>query len=135
MSSRVGSLDNVKHKPGGGLVKIFDEKYARSASEVRYSRSNGRSNGRTNGRCLSPSLANPSIKSGSNTPNCEKVSPSFSNSSSSNKATKSSNLDTHLDEKLKISNLEEKEVANILENERSKMSSKTQPLSSNVELV
>lgn len=24
--SKVGSLDNVKHKPGGGEVKIFDDK-------------------------------------------------------------------------------------------------------------
>lgn len=36
--SRIGSLQNMKHKPGGGQVKIFDEKYARaprSASEAR----------------------------------------------------------------------------------------------------
>ena len=30
-SPRVGSLDNVKHKAGGGQVQIFDEKYARSS--------------------------------------------------------------------------------------------------------
>lgn len=24
--SKIGSLDNVKHKPGGGEVKIFDDK-------------------------------------------------------------------------------------------------------------
>lgn len=24
--SKVGSLDNVKHKPGGGEIKIFDDK-------------------------------------------------------------------------------------------------------------
>lgn len=26
-TSKIGSLDNVKHQPGGGSVKIFDEKY------------------------------------------------------------------------------------------------------------
>lgn len=38
MSSRVGSLDNVKHKAGGGQVQIFDEKSSRgsrSSSQVR----------------------------------------------------------------------------------------------------
>lgn len=37
VTSRVGSLDNVKHKPGGGKIQIFDEKYAsgRPASEAR----------------------------------------------------------------------------------------------------
>lgn len=37
VTSRIGSLANVKHKPGGGAIKIFDEKYARgrSASEAR----------------------------------------------------------------------------------------------------
>lgn len=24
--SKVGSLENIKHKPGGGAVKIFDDK-------------------------------------------------------------------------------------------------------------
>lgn len=28
--SKIGSLDNVKHVPGGGNVKIFDEKYSNS---------------------------------------------------------------------------------------------------------
>jgi microtubule-associated protein tau len=27
VQSKVGSLDNVKHKPGGGQIQIFDEKY------------------------------------------------------------------------------------------------------------
>lgn len=31
VTSKVGSLDNVKHQPGGGTVKIFDEKYAKGA--------------------------------------------------------------------------------------------------------
>lgn len=38
VSPRVGSLDNVKHKAGGGQVQIFDEKYARgprSSSQIR----------------------------------------------------------------------------------------------------
>lgn len=38
VSPRVGSLDNVKHKAGGGQVQIFDEKYnraSRSSSQVR----------------------------------------------------------------------------------------------------
>ena len=32
--SKVGSLDNVKHSPGGGQVKIFDEKYVKSPSST-----------------------------------------------------------------------------------------------------
>lgn len=42
VASKVGSLDNVKHRPGGGQVQIFDEKYcaasrgsSRSSSTVR----------------------------------------------------------------------------------------------------
>lgn len=42
VTSKVGSLDNVKHRPGGGQVQIFDEKYcaasrgsSRSSSTVR----------------------------------------------------------------------------------------------------
>lgn len=31
VKSKVGSLDNVKHVPGGGNVKIFDEKYTSSS--------------------------------------------------------------------------------------------------------
>lgn len=38
-SSKVGSLDNVKHKPGGGQVQIFDEKYNVAGSSARSSRS------------------------------------------------------------------------------------------------
>src|SRR6266508_2465045 len=38
-SSKVGSLDNVKHKPGGGQVQIFDEKYNAAGSSARSSRS------------------------------------------------------------------------------------------------
>lgn len=34
VQSKVGSLDNVKHVPGGGQVKIFDEKYAPSPSST-----------------------------------------------------------------------------------------------------
>ena len=35
MTSRIGSLANVKHRPGGGDKKIFDDKeYARQMNEV-----------------------------------------------------------------------------------------------------
>ncbi len=32
--SKVGSLDNVTHKAGGGQVRIFDEKYTGSSSRA-----------------------------------------------------------------------------------------------------
>lgn len=42
VTSKIGSLENVKHRPGGGKIQIFDEKYAsrgssRSSSTVRAS--------------------------------------------------------------------------------------------------
>lgn len=38
-SSRIGSLENMRHKPGGGQIKIFNERYSgRSFSEVRKPR-------------------------------------------------------------------------------------------------
>lgn len=37
VTSKVGSLDNVKHRPGGGQVQIFDEKYCASKGSSRSS--------------------------------------------------------------------------------------------------
>ena len=37
--SKVGSLDNVKHAPGGGNVRIFDEKYTASGRASSTTRS------------------------------------------------------------------------------------------------
>lgn len=38
-SSRIASLENIKHKPTGGNIKIFNERYSgRSCSEVRKPR-------------------------------------------------------------------------------------------------
>lgn len=42
--SKIGSLDNVKHKPGGGDVKIFDDKdylKQRAASSTEHSALSG----------------------------------------------------------------------------------------------
>ena len=48
VTSKVGSLDNVKHRPGGGQIQIFDDKYSsrgssRSSSAVRTRSDNGSS--------------------------------------------------------------------------------------------
>jgi hypothetical protein len=45
VNSKIGSLENVKHRPGGGTIKIFNERYgtSRSSSEVRASPSATRS--------------------------------------------------------------------------------------------
>lgn len=100
--SKVGSLDNVKHKPGGGTVKIFDEKYA------------GRSTSEGGTRSISPS-------SGSNTPSGNKSSApkptsgkenNNNNTSDTRKAT--SNTGT------RMTSVEEKEIKAILESEREK---------------
>lgn len=46
VKSKVGSLDNVKHVPKGGNVKIFDEKYASGAASQKTH--SGRSTPKTN---------------------------------------------------------------------------------------
>lgn len=45
VNSKIGSLDNVKHRPGGGTIKIFNERYgtSRSSSEARTSSTAARS--------------------------------------------------------------------------------------------
>lgn len=48
VKSKVGSLDNVKHVPGGGSVKIFDEKYSSSTMSQNSSARSGHTTPSTN---------------------------------------------------------------------------------------
>lgn len=57
-SSRIASLENIKHRPGGGTVRIFNERYSgRSMSEVRKPSSQPRQPSQL--RCTSPTAAKP----------------------------------------------------------------------------
>ena len=57
-SSRIASLENIKHRPGGGTVRIFNERYSgRSMSEVRKPASS-QPRQPSQLRCTSPTSAN-----------------------------------------------------------------------------
>lgn len=47
VKSKIGSLDNMKHVPKGGNVKIFDEKYAASGANQHSGRSTPKGNSAT----------------------------------------------------------------------------------------